>query len=137
MHMYKCITPFLLAKNRYLMFLCLPSTHVYAAISYECIRTITSIYPNNSLIEKAGKAIARFVHSSSSNNWKYLGINALGLLVQINPKYAADHQMIVIDCLDDPDDTLKRKVSSREHLHVHVGDCASVLCIFLVCIVRQ
>ena len=85
----------------------------YAAISYECIRTVTSIYPNSALIEKAGKAIARFVHSSSSNNWKYLGINALGLLVQINPKYAADHQMIVIDCLDDPDDTLKRKVSDK------------------------
>ena len=90
--------------------------YVCTAISYECIRTITSIYPNNALIEKAGKAVARFVHSSSSNNWKYLGINALGLLVQINPKYAADHQMIVIDCLDDPDDTLKRKVSHREKL---------------------
>ena len=83
---------------------------IITAISYECIRTITSIYPNNTLIEKAGKAIARFVHSTSGNNWKYLGIHALGLLVQINPKYAADHQMIVIDCLDDPDDTLKRKV---------------------------
>ena len=123
MHIYKCtyIALFLLAIYHYLMFPYTLSTHVYAAISYECIRTITSIYPNNSLIEKAGKAIARFVHSSSSNNWKYLGINALGLLVQINPKYAADHQMIVIDCLDDPDDTLKRKVSSTvENIYMYM-----------------
>lgn len=80
-----------------------------SAISYECIRTITSIYPNSALIEKAAKTIGRFV-TASNNNWKYLGINSLAALVQINPKYAADHQLVVIDCLDDPDDTLKRKV---------------------------
>ena len=52
--------------------------------------------------------------TASSNNWKYLGINSLTSLVQINPKYAAEHQLVVIDCLDDPDDTLKRKVSGLD-----------------------
>ena len=37
--------------------------------------------------------------------------NARGVLyqVRINPKYAAEHQLAVIDCLEDPDDTLKKK----------------------------
>lgn len=37
------------------------------------------------------------------------GINSLASIVQINPKYAADHQLIVIDCLEDTDETLRRK----------------------------
>ena len=84
-------------------------THTPTAICYECIRTIAAIYPNNALIERAAQAIVRFV-TASNNNWKYLGINALTSLVQINPKYVAEHQSLVMDCLDDPDETLKRKV---------------------------
>ena len=84
--------------------------HTHAAISYECIRTITTIYPNNPLIERAAQAVVHFVTASNNNNWKYLGINALGALVKINPKFVAEHQLVVIDCLDDPDETLKRKV---------------------------
>lgn len=29
--------------------------------------------------------------------------------VRLNPKYAAEHQLAVIDCLEDPDPTLKKK----------------------------
>lgn len=78
------------------------------ALSYECICTVASIYPNNAVIAKTAKVLSRFV-TSANNNWRYLGINGLASLVQVNPKYAQDHQMVVIDCLDDPDDTLRRK----------------------------
>ena len=78
------------------------------AVIYECVRTITFIYPSAQLLDTAASHISRFV-SSDNHNLKYLGIKALASIVQINQKYALDHQMIVVDCLEDPDETLKRK----------------------------
>mmetsp|Transcript_47898 Transcript_47898/g.89251 ORF Transcript_47898/g.89251 Transcript_47898/m.89251 type:complete len:978 (-) Transcript_47898:454-3387(-) len=78
------------------------------ALLYECVKTITTIYPNPKLLESAADITARFLRSSG-HNLKYIGIDALGAVVRINSKYAVEHQMAVIDCLEDPDDTLKRK----------------------------
>jgi AP-4 complex subunit epsilon-1 len=78
------------------------------SIVYESVRTITSIYPDQTLIEDAAMSISRFI-TSENHNLRYLGVNALAAIVQIDSKYAAEHQMVVIDCLEDPDETLKRK----------------------------
>ena len=42
----------------------------------------------------------------------FLGLNALASLVQVNTNLATQpaYQRVIIDCLDDPDETLKRKV---------------------------
>jgi hypothetical protein len=81
------------------------------AIVYETVRTITTIYPNPLLLDAAATAISRFIRSDS-HNLKYIGIKGLATIVKDHPKYAADHQMAVIDCLEDPDETLKRKTVS-------------------------
>merc|ERR1719159_1193243 len=78
------------------------------AIIYECVKCITRIYPDHSLLEQAASNISRFI-SSENHNLKYLGVTGLAQIVQVNPSYASEHQMVVVDCLEDPDDTLKRK----------------------------
>jgi AP-4 complex subunit epsilon-1 len=69
---------------------------------------VTTIYPNPLLLDAAATAISRFIRSDS-HNLKYIGIKGLATIVKDHPRYAADHQMAVIDCLEDPDETLKRK----------------------------
>lgn len=41
--------------------------------------------------------------------FRYIGIKGLAAIVNDHPRYAADHQLAVIDCLEDSDETLRRK----------------------------
>ena len=49
-----------------------------------------------------------------------LGLNTLAALIQVNSSFATQpaYQRIVIDCLDDSDETLKRKVSTCVYLFI-------------------
>ncbi|CAM8940417.1 unnamed protein product [Rhodiola kirilowii] len=87
---------------------CDSSTNIGNAVLYECICCVSSIYPNTKLLEAAATAISKFL-KTDSHNLKYMGIDALGRLIKISPEIAEPHQLAVIDCLEDPDDTLKRK----------------------------
>ncbi|KAL4565180.1 hypothetical protein LXL04_029265 [Taraxacum kok-saghyz] len=84
------------------------TSNIGNAILYECICCISSIQPSPKLLETAADSIAKFL-KSESHNLKYMGIDALGRLIRISPDIAEQHQLAVIDCLEDPDDTLKRK----------------------------
>ncbi|XAR70754.1 hypothetical protein NMG60_11027730 [Bertholletia excelsa] len=83
-------------------------TNIGNAVLYECICCVSSIYPNPKLLDSAADAISKLL-KSDSHNLKYMGIDALGRLIKISPEIAEQHQLAVIDCLEDPDDTLKRK----------------------------
>ena len=78
------------------------------AVLYQCVLTCTQIYPSSQLVELAAKSVGRFLRTDN-NNLKYLGITALASVVSVNPSYASPHKALVIECLDDPDETLKRK----------------------------
>lgn len=84
------------------------ASNIGNAILYECICCISCIFPNSKMLDAAAETTSKFL-KSDSHNLKYMGIDALGRLIKINPDIAEEHQLAVIDCLEDPDDTLKRK----------------------------
>ncbi|KAI3680026.1 hypothetical protein L2E82_50763 [Cichorium intybus] len=84
------------------------TSNIGNAILYECICCVSSIHPSPKLFTAAADAIAKLL-KSDIHNLRYMGIDALGRLIRINPEIAEQHQLAVIDCLEDPDDTLKRK----------------------------
>jgi len=77
------------------------------AIVYQCLKTICTIYPNSHLIELASTTISRFL-SSDSPNLRCTGINGLTMIIQINPNYVMSHQKVIVDCLEENDETLKK-----------------------------
>lgn len=57
----------------------------HSLVVYECVRTITTIYPNPLLLDAAATAISRFIRSDS-HNLKYIGIKGLATIVKDHPK---------------------------------------------------
>jgi formylmethanofuran dehydrogenase subunit E len=80
------------------------------AIVYECVRTISSIYPNPTLVEIASKAVTRMiVKYKDDSNLRYMAIDGLRLLIRFNPKHATTyHQDDIIECLESPDTSIQR-----------------------------
>ncbi|XP_071942555.1 AP-4 complex subunit epsilon-1-like [Antedon mediterranea] len=84
-----------------------PSSISYA-LQYECIMTITKIECTQEMLAACSKCIDKFL-KSSNHNLKYLGITALSCIVQVDATHAGKHQMVVIDCLNDSDNTIQIK----------------------------
>jgi AP-4 complex subunit epsilon-1 len=85
------------------------NTDVSYALVYENILTICALYYNKPLLDLASAAVAKFLNPALSNsNMILLGITALSHITQIDPNYLEDHQAFVINCIESPDDTIKR-----------------------------
>ena len=61
---------------------------------------MTTIYPNATLLDAAAASIGRFI-GSDNHNLKYLGVTGLAAIVKDHPRYAAEHQLAVIDVSND------------------------------------
>ncbi|EAN96655.1 putative epsilon-adaptin [Trypanosoma cruzi] len=78
------------------------------AVMCEAIRVITLIPTIPTLVELAAEAISKFL-SARKANLRYAGIQALSQIVRLDPKYAHEHQHVVMACLEEADDTIRRK----------------------------
>ncbi|KAJ1610250.1 hypothetical protein OJ253_1290 [Cryptosporidium canis] len=83
------------------------TTNISYAILESCIRTIASIRPNNELLGIVEELISKFINSDISY-LKYIGIKCLSKISVIDPSYAIPHQIVVVDCLEDKDETIRR-----------------------------
>jgi len=96
-------------------------TNIGNAIISEAVKAAATIFPNPALLAPAAEAVARFIRSKS-NNLKYIGIDALCDIVLVSPGTAVAHQMAVLECLEDPDVTLRRKTLDLLYRMVKPGN---------------
>jgi len=113
------------------------------AVLYEAIRTVMKIVPSVKLITAAASNVHVFLNSTN-HNYKYLGyattlqrtsswetptnglcqrtpsythsICSLVLIAQKVPLVVAEHQVAILDCLEDADLTLKHKTLDLLHV---------------------
>ena len=90
--------------------------HVAAndAIAYECVKTCASIYPNTALLKECMAIVGHFIRHPN-RSVKYCGVEGLSCVIGVDPQYAAEHQMAVIDCLHDSDEMLVHKTLHLLH----------------------
>jgi len=96
------------------------------AVTYQCVKAICTIYPNQALLEAAVTSLSKFL-SSENANLKYLGICALIPIVHLNPKYALNYQMVVVECLESHDETLKRMTLELLYRMTNASNCEVIV----------
>ncbi|GHP12342.1 hypothetical protein PPROV_001107000 [Pycnococcus provasolii] len=106
-HMYQVLSEVLKANGRQPSAQSHTST-IQSALVFETIRTIATIYPSTELLTLAAQSTSALLRSKH-RNLKYVGIDSLMHITRVNPSYAQEHQMAVVDCLEDSDDTIRRK----------------------------
>ena len=85
------------------------STDISFTVVFECVLTITSIFPNKLLLDQASKSISKFLNPSTSNpNLIYLGLIGLKFLTELDQKYIEEHQVFVLECLSSNDNSIIR-----------------------------
>ncbi|KAK6589619.1 hypothetical protein RS030_1181 [Cryptosporidium xiaoi] len=81
--------------------------NISLAIFDSCTKAITSINTNSDLLDQITQTISKLLNSGV-NYLKCVGIKCLTRITKIDPSYAIPYQMVVVDCLEDKDETLRR-----------------------------
>ncbi|XP_068728186.1 AP-3 complex subunit delta-1-like [Montipora capricornis] len=83
--------------------------HSTSAMSllYECINTVVSGLPQHTPSIQLCVSKLRILIEDSDQNLKYLGLLAMSKILSVNPKAVQAHKDIVLQCLDDKDESIR------------------------------
>ncbi|XP_078354382.1 AP-3 complex subunit delta-1-like [Oculina patagonica] len=83
--------------------------HSTSAMSllYECINTVVSGLPQHTPSIQLCVSKLRILIEDSDQNLKYLGLLAMSKILAVNPKAVQVHKDIVLQCLDDKDESIR------------------------------
>lgn len=94
------------------------SRNVGNAILYECVQTIMSIESEPGLRVLAITILGRFL-SHKDNNIRYVALNTLSKFVAKDRRAVQQHRQIIVDCLKDPDISIRRRALDLVYLLVN------------------
>ncbi|KPI88229.1 putative adaptor gamma-1 chain [Leptomonas seymouri] len=83
--------------------------NVGCSVLYECVRTINAIESDEGLRALAVNTIGRFVSSVKDNNLRFVALETLLACAKRDFNAVLQHQMIILECLRDPDLTIRRR----------------------------
>jgi AP-1 complex subunit gamma-1 len=83
--------------------------NVGSAVLYECVRTINAIESDEGLRTLAVNTISRFLSSVRDNNLRFVALEALLAYASKDFNAVVQHQTIILECLRDPDLTIRRR----------------------------
>ncbi|CAH3027442.1 unnamed protein product [Porites evermanni] len=77
------------------------------SLLYECINTVVSGLPHHTASIQLCVSKLRILIEDPDQNLKYLGLLAMSKILAVNPKVVQGHKDIVLQCLDDKDESIR------------------------------
>ncbi|CAM9334045.1 unnamed protein product [Ascophyllum nodosum] len=84
------------------------------AILYECVQAIMTLDTEKGLKVLAVNILGRFL-SNRDNNIRYVALNTLGKVVQLDAPSVQRHRSTIVDCLKDPDVSIRQRALELIH----------------------